>query len=149
MVRVRLAFSLVSLPGAPPTGEGGAGDWVVEPEDRSGDFRLRVGLPQGFERTLLTTDGAAATTGGRTGSIAIYRHGTPYRLEFALEVRTGSPEDDDERPSPRSERAEEAVAIRREARASEWRGRGVARRADAPARTRPCSCSRPEPFDAG
>lgn len=90
VVRVRLAFSPVSVPGELPVGEGGAGDWVVEPEDRSGDFRLRVGLPQGFERTLLTTDDAVATTGERTGGIAIYRHGTPYRLEFALEVRTVS-----------------------------------------------------------
>lgn len=110
VVRVRLAFSPVSAPGELPAGEGDAGDWVVEPEDRSGDFRLRVGLPQGFERTLLTTDGAAATRGERTGSIAIYRHGTPYRLEFTLEVRKGSPEDDDKRPSLRSERAEEALA---------------------------------------
>lgn len=115
VVPVRLVFSPVRARGGHPAGEMGAGDWVVEPEVPSKGFRLRVGLPQGFERTLLTTDGAAAVAGGRTGSITIYRRGTPYRLQYELEERAGAPEDDHERPSLRAERARETAAITPEA----------------------------------
>lgn len=143
VVPVRLVFSPAGGPGRASEGEA-PGDWVVEPTEHPGAFRLRIGLPEGFETGLLTTDGASPRPGWRDGSITVHRRGVAYRLVYELEVteegRGGQAR------ALRARRIDRSVAITSEALQPETRRTGGPGAADgsgatppAPAPTRPRS----------